>query len=111
RFAANLVALIERARAAAPEADCLVIGPPDMATPEGQSSPRILEHVAAARETAAKIGCGWFSAFDAMGGEGSFARWMSETPKLAMKDRVHLMVAGYEKVGGLLGETLVASYR
>jgi lysophospholipase L1-like esterase len=111
RYGKHLGILIARGRRVAPESDCLLIGPPDMASAaDGKTVPRVVEFDRAARDTAKTLGCGYFSAFDAMGGADSFSRWMAETPALAAKDRVHLSAAGYERVGKLLAEAILDGY-
>jgi lysophospholipase L1-like esterase len=111
RYQKHLGMLVERGRRIAPESDCILIGPPDMASAEdGKTVPRVIEFDAAAREAAKKLGCGYFSAYDAMGGPDSFTRWMKETPPLAAKDRVHLSAAGYERVGRRLAEAILDGY-
>lgn len=110
RYEKSLGELVERARAAAPEADCFIIGPPDMSAPGGKSRPRAIEHDQAARRAALRAGCGFFSAFDAMGGEGGFARWAAMKPPLAAGDGVHLRAGGYDKLGAMVAEALLAGY-
>ncbi len=91
--------LTARVKRAAPHADCLFIGPTDMADDAGGSRPRVLEIDAAVERAAAEAGCGFISAFRAMGGEGSFAAWMKETPPLGSPDRIHLTPKGYARLG------------
>lgn len=110
RYETTLERLVGRVRGASPDADCLIIGPPDMAAVGGGSLPRVIEHDQAARAVAEKTGCGFFSPFEAMGGEGSFDRWMRQTPPLAVRDRVHLQPSGYEKVGQALVDALMDGY-
>lgn len=109
RYQKSLEDLVARIRLAAPGADCLLVGPPDMAKPGGESAPRAIEFDRLARATAASLGCGYFSALAAMGGEGSFARWTKEKPPLAARDGVHLAPAGYERLGAALAEQLLAT--
>lgn len=110
RYEKSLVELAERARTSAPDADCFVVGPPDMSAPGGKSRPRAIEHDQGARRAAARAGCGFFSAFDAMGGEGSFARWATASPPLASGDGVHLRASGYQKLGEMIAEALMIGY-
>jgi lysophospholipase L1-like esterase len=111
RYQKHLGMLVERGRRVAPDSDCLLIGPPDMASAaDGTTMPRVIEFDQAARDAAKKLGCGYFSAYDAMGGADSFSRWMKETPPLAAKDRVHLSAAGYERVGKLVADAILEGY-
>jgi len=109
RYQKSLEELVARIRGAAPGADCLLVGPPDMATPSGESAPRAIEFDQIAKATAARVGCAHFSALSAMGGEGSFARWAKEKPPLAARDGVHLGPSGYERLGAALAEQLLAT--
>jgi lysophospholipase L1-like esterase len=111
RYEKSLEALATQVRQVSTEADCVVIGPPDMAGAGGKSTPRVIEHDEVARRVAGRVGCAFFSAFTAMGGEGSFARWAKETPPLAAADHVHLRSGGYTKLGIAVADALVAGYR
>jgi lysophospholipase L1-like esterase len=109
RYENSLEDLAKRVQAALPDTDCLVVGPPDMAATGGGSRPRVIEHDAAARAVASRVGCAFFSSFDAMGGEGSYARWARETPPLAAGDGVHLRAAGYARLGEQVAEALLST--
>lgn len=109
RYQKNLEELVGRIKRAAPNADCLIVGPPDMAAVGGGSAPRVIEFDALAKAAAERQGCAFFSALSAMGGEGSFARWAKEKPPLAALDRVHLAPSGYERIGSAIAERLMAS--
>jgi hypothetical protein len=52
-----------------------------------------------------ELGCSYFSPYQAMGGEGGYARWAAES--LVARDRVHLSPAGYTRLGGLVVEHLL----
>lgn len=110
RYADQLKSLIGRLRRGAPQADCLVIGPPDAAARGGGSEPRVAEIGRVLQRTAAEIGCAYLSAFELMGGEGSFERFMRETPRLARPDRIHLTPKGYEKLGEATARELLRAY-
>ena len=102
--------LVGRLRRGAPNADCLIVGPPDAAAPDLNSLPHVIEIEDALRTAAARLGCSFFSLRQAMGGDNAFVRWMREVPALARGDRIHLMPAGYEKLGEMLGDTLIGGY-
>ena len=107
---AELGELVARVRRGAPNADCLVVGPPDAAAPDLTTIPRVIELDSAERRAAETYGCGYFSLFSAMGGANGFAQWMRETPPLARADRVHLTIPGYERLGDALAAALIESY-
>jgi lysophospholipase L1-like esterase len=106
----ELGSLAARIQAAAPGADCLLLGPIDMAGADGKSLTRVDELDRASAIAASAAGCGHFSLFRAMGGEGTIVRWAKESPPLAAPDRIHLTARGYEKLGGLLATALLESY-
>ncbi|HEX6767098.1 MAG TPA: GDSL-type esterase/lipase family protein [Polyangiaceae bacterium] len=102
--------VVARVRRGAPNADCLVVGPPDAAQPDLSSLPRVQEMDAAERRAASQSGCAYFSLFESMGGAGGFVAWMRETPPLARADRIHLTLPGYERLGDALAQTLIEGY-
>ena len=106
----DLAALVERVRRGAPNADCLVVGPPDAAAPDFSSLPHVVEIEDVLGRTAARLGCGFFSLRAAMGGDGSFARWLRASPPLARGDRIHFTPAGYEELGNAVARALIAGY-
>jgi lysophospholipase L1-like esterase len=65
---------------------------------------------AAERRAAETHGCGYFSLFAEMGGPNGFAAWMRETPPLARPDRIHLTIAGYERLGDALANALLQGF-
>jgi hypothetical protein len=52
-------------------------------------------------------GCAFTSAYELMGGEGSFSRWMLAKPPLARGDHIHLTIAGYQQLGQLFANQLL----
>ena len=53
----------------------------------------------------------FWNTFQAMGGEGSFARWQRQKPALGSSDRVHPTPNGAEKIGRWLTAALVGAAR
>jgi lysophospholipase L1-like esterase len=108
RHGDRLIALMRRLQAAAPDAACLLISPPDRARrrPDGsEGTPDYIPAVVEQTERAAQeTGCAYWSAFDAMGGAGSFVRW--RTHELAGRDEAHLTRGGYARLGRLLDQAL-----
>jgi lysophospholipase L1-like esterase len=102
--------LVSRVRRGSPNADCLIVGPPDAAAPDLTSLPRVAEIDAAERRAAETLGCAYFSLLVAMGAPNGFAAWMRETPPLARPDRIHLTIAGYERLGEAVANALLQSF-
>jgi len=106
----DVTELVTRLRRGAPNADCLVVGPPDAASPDLTSLPHVAEIENALHVAATRLGCGFFALRVAMGGDGAFARWMREVPALSRGDRIHLMPAGYERLGEAVADALLSGY-
>jgi lysophospholipase L1-like esterase len=102
--------LVQRIRTAVPSAACLMIGPTDVMQADGFSHPRVLEVSRAEEGVAAELGCGYVGAHLLMGGDGSYAEWLSARPQLAGVDGVHLTVRGYQELGRLTADYLLTSY-
>ncbi len=104
----RLATLIRRLQAAAPGAACLLVSPPDRARrrPDGtEGTPDYIPAVVAQTERVAReTGCAYWSAFAAMGGEGSFVRW--KALELAGHDDSHLTRGGYARLARMLDEAL-----
>jgi lysophospholipase L1-like esterase len=100
---------VRRARAAAPNASCLLIGPSDWParTPEGGFIPRArtAQIVRVQREVAARHGCGFFDLVAFTGGPGSMTRWAAAG--LALEDHVHFSDEGYRLLGRALSRALL----
>lgn len=107
RYGPELESLVARVRKAAPDADCLVVGPTDREGPGWVTLPRVLEIDAVEREAAGRAGCAFFSTIEAMGGEGSLGRWAALAPPLAAPDRVHLTPRGYGTLGAQMATLMV----
>ena len=96
-------------RAAVPTASCLVVTPFDRTTvPVDESEPTpayIPKIVEALKGVARDTGCAYWSAFDAMGGKGSFRRW--QRLGLANYDGMHLAHEGYDALAESLAGALL----
>ena len=62
------------------------------------------------RSVAAETGMAFFNTFEAMGGEGTMARWYAAEPRLVGADFIHPMPAGAKIVGELLYNALRDGY-
>ena len=97
---------IRRLRAALPQASILIMSPMDRGEHVGADGivtmatiPRI---VALERRVAGETGCGFFDTFDAMGGEGTMARWYTHEPRMVSADLIHPYPAGGKLVADVL---------
>ena len=104
-------ALLARVRAVAPNADCLIIGPPDANAVAGGSEPRVSALDTLQHSIAADLGCGYVSQFEIMGGAGGYSHWTNQSPALAQGDRLHLTPKGYDTVAGVIADKLIAAYQ
>jgi lysophospholipase L1-like esterase len=109
-YGVHYAALIDRLRAAAPDADCLIAGPTDRVRRDWITDPRVVAIDEAQRQIAGELGCAFFSTLDAMGGQGSLRRWAFGNPQYARRDRVHLLPRGYRKLGQTMADQLLVSY-
>jgi len=105
--------LVGSLRAAVPEADCLIGGPMDSGARSTSGAIRsrgVIPHIIEAqRAVALEHGCGFWSLFESMGGEGSIKTWFDAG--LAFPDLYHPSNDGGPVMGYLLSEALLASYR
>ncbi len=105
--------LVDEVRAIAPHASVLVVEPLDRAEfkkGHAATKPVILDIVAIQRRVALSHGAALWSTFDAMGGEGSMARWFKAKPQLAGVDLTHPTPLGAEVLGDMLSDALVGAY-
>jgi len=114
-YPGELRELLRRIQTAVPKASVLVMSPMDrgernssgqIATPA--TLPRLVE---IQRQIAAETGCAFFNTFQAMGGEGTMARWYASQPRLVSADFMHPLPAGAKKVGVLLDQALESGFR
>ncbi|HWL89639.1 MAG TPA: GDSL-type esterase/lipase family protein [Polyangiaceae bacterium] len=113
-YAQKLGALIEKIKAAAPDASVMVASPLDRAekTESGGFRTRkiIVQLVELQRKTALEHQVAFFNAYEAMGGAGSMARWVRANPQLGSWDLTHPTPAGGEVIGDLFFKALMAGY-
>ena len=102
--------LVDKVRRAAPDASVLVAAPLDRAERGDGGKMRtraiIPQLVDLQRQTAAAHGAAFWNTYEAMGGEGSFARWVKAEPQLASWDLTHPTPAGAEVIGDLFFKAL-----
>jgi lysophospholipase L1-like esterase len=110
KYRAQYHDLLARVRLGAPNADCLIVGPPDSVAVGGGSEPRVAELDSLQRSVATELGCGFVSQLQIMGGAGGYSRWAHQTPALARGDRLHLSPKGYEAMANAVAEQLLGAY-
>lgn len=113
-YPGELREVIRRIKTAIPKASVLVMSPMDrgernslgqIITPA--TLPRLVE---IQRQIAAEMSCAFFNTFQAMGGEGTMARWYESQPRLVSADFIHPLPAGAKKVGVLLDQALESGF-
>ena len=114
-YAGELREVIRRIKAAVPNAAVLVMSPMDKAERSANHDivtlPTIPILVSIQRKVAAETGCAFFNTFQAMGGEGTMARWWDSQPRLVSADFTHPLPGGARQVGILLYQALENSYQ
>jgi lysophospholipase L1-like esterase len=107
--------VIERVKAAVPRASVLIMSPMDRGQRDSDSRistvPTLPRLVEIQRQIASEMDCAFFNTFQAMGGEGTMARWYDSQPRLVSADFTHPLPAGARKVGVLLDQALESGYR
>ena len=112
-YRGKIKALIARAKEALPDASFLFMAPLDRAEKRGAQyvsnpmSPRIVK---AQREVAKEMGVAFWSAFDAMGGEGSMGRWYMAKPRLGAGDLFHPTKKGGQVLGKMFFNALMQGF-
>ena len=96
---------VRRLRAALPETSILIMSPMDRGHKNGageiETMPTIPRLVAIQRRVAKDTGCGFFDTFQAMGGEGTMARWYAAQPRFVSADLIHPYPAGGKMIAGV----------
>ena len=110
----SLRTAIKRIKAALPGVPILVMSPMDRGKRAGvdeietyDTIPRI---VAIQKRVAAEQNCAFFDTFDAMGGDGTMARWYTGHPRLVAGDLIHPTPQGASMVAQLLVKDLLTGY-
>lgn len=108
-YRADVRRAMGRFREGAPEASCLLIGPPDRRPRDAVAGPERLDWIIEAqRDVAGEIGCAFIDLRALMGGDGAQRRFQGEG--LAQRDGVHLTSRGYRILGERLAAEIVGAY-
>ncbi|HXX70308.1 MAG TPA: GDSL-type esterase/lipase family protein [Polyangiaceae bacterium] len=105
--------LIDELHEVAPRASVLVISPLDRGEVRAGkivTKPVIVDLVTIQRRVAAARGAAFWSAFDAMGGQGAMARWVRARPQLAGEDLTHPTPVGAEVLGDMLSDAIIDGF-
>jgi lysophospholipase L1-like esterase len=104
--------VLARLRETVPSASCVLVGPSDRPLKADDGTyvprPRTAEIVESQRRMATEFGCGFFDLVAFMGGPMSMPAWVTAEPPLAAADHVHLTARGYEALGDVFVEALLA---
>lgn len=93
----------------APNASCLMMGPPDRVCNNGEAE-RLAWIIQVQREVAAETGCGFIDLREMMGGEGAHEIWQNTSPPMAQRDGIHLTVRGYMTLGERIATEILSAY-
>jgi lysophospholipase L1-like esterase len=110
----ELTAAVRRIQAAVPGVSILLMSPMDRGERKDggaigtvEAMPRLVNIESG---VAAETGVAFFNTFEAMGGEGTMAKWYSGEPRLVGADFIHPMPLGARIVGELLYNALQEGY-
>ena len=113
RYQKQVESVILKVKSALPNCSVLVMAPMDKATKKGTSlvsNPLIGKIVQAQRDAAKSTGAAFWSTYDAMGGEGSMAKWYGASPRLGAGDLMHPTPKGGEVLGNLFYNALMKKF-
>jgi len=112
-YANRMAKVVNHLKICFPGADILVISQADKATKYGteiKTDTTLAGLIQAQEKYARNTGVAFLNLFELMGGEGSMAKWVSETPSLARSDYTHFNEKGAKKIGNLIFEKLDQEY-
>jgi len=106
--------VVKRLHEYAPNSSVLLMSPMDRGdkNSDGEivTTPILPKLVEIESSVAAETGTAFFNTYEAMGGEGTMARWYTSEPRLVSADFIHPMPAGAKIVGELLYKALHDGY-
>lgn len=107
-------AVVARVQTAVPGASCLLVGPSDRPIVHRDGSaetrPRTAQVVDVQRRVARDYGCGFFDLVAFGGGDLHMMAWAAADPAWAQPDHVHYTARGYNRLGEVMANALVAGY-
>lgn len=106
----ELTGAVHRVQAALPGVSILLMSPMDRgeraASGEIETVATLPRLIAKEKQVAADTGVAFFNTFQAMGGEGTMARWYAAEPRMVGADYIHPLPGGAKIVGELLYRAL-----
>ncbi len=113
-WAPEMKEVVRRLHAALPDSSIMLMSPMDRGerklAGEIHTMPVLPRLVQIEARVAAENGTAFFNTFEAMGGQGTMARWYAAEPRLVSADFIHPMPAGAKIVGELLYNALRDGY-
>ncbi|MBN2715547.1 MAG: hypothetical protein JXX14_06805 [Deltaproteobacteria bacterium] len=113
QYREDFAKILRTVKATGENASCLVVGPLDQATRKetgGLGSKKMPARLnQAQRQVAFDVGCAFFDTYEAMGGDGSMAKWV--TTGLGGGDFIHPTKSGAQTIGNWLAEALLHAYQ
>jgi lysophospholipase L1-like esterase len=112
-YAGRMTNVVNHLKKCFPGADILIISQADKATKYGtemKTDTNLTALIQTQEKYARNTGSAFIDLFQMMGGEGSMAKWASETPPLVRSDYTHFNVKGAKKIGNLIFEKLDQEY-
>lgn len=113
-FETELRETIRRIRMALPGKSILVMSPMDRGERNSagqiETVPALQRLVEMERKIAANEGVAFFNTFEAMGGNGTMAKWYAAEPRLVGADFIHPMPGGAKIIGNLLYKAMLDGY-
>ena len=113
RYQRKVERIVKIVKEALPGSSVLIMAPVDKAKKQGTSlvsNSAITKVVEAQRAAAKASGAALWSTFDAMGGEGSMARWYNSTPRLGAGDLMHPTPEGGKVLGDMFYNALMQGF-
>ncbi len=113
-YANQMIKVINNLKKAFPETSILVIGVGDRSIKRGTrfvTDPSIPKLSKVQQDIVAKTGVAFWNLFEAMGGYNSMESWVKANPPLALMDYTHPSWQGAAKIGNMIAQALIESYR
>jgi hypothetical protein len=97
-----------------PQTSFLLLGAGDKSIKRGSkfvTDPGIPLLIKTQEQIAEKTGIAFWNTFEAMGGMNSMEQWVYANPPLALRDYTHVTAQGASKIGEMIADAILASYR